>query len=158
MASTAAPTGRLEAYVETDASPEQIHHLLSCMPDHVHDDSPEKILGCDLVRGDFGTPGCVVTWRYMLDGKAEKTKAAYETIDYESKSVTFKVLEGDMKEEFKSFVKTMQASAKNDGSKGSIVHWTVEYEKRHDGVGEPYSLLQLFVEVARDMGAYLKEK
>ncbi|KAK8546834.1 hypothetical protein V6N13_093876 [Hibiscus sabdariffa] len=142
MASTAAPTGRLEAYVETDASPEQIHHLLSCMPDHVHDDSPEKILGCDLVR----------------DGKAEKTKAAYETIDYESKSVTFKVLEGDMKEEFKSFVKTMQASAKNDGSKGSIVHWTVEYEKRHDGVGEPYSLLQLFVEVARDMGAYLKEK
>ncbi|KAL4366559.1 hypothetical protein GQ457_05G035650 [Hibiscus cannabinus] len=145
MAPTAAPTGRLGAYVETDASPEQIQHLLSCMPDHVHDTSPEKILGCDLVRGDFGTPGCIITWRYMLD--------------YESKSVTFKVLEGDVMQEFMSFVKTMQASAKSDGSKGSIVHWTVEYEKRHHGVGEPYSLLQLFVEVSGDMGAYLvKEK
>ncbi|KAK8674626.1 hypothetical protein V6N13_032735 [Hibiscus sabdariffa] len=143
MAPTAAPTGRLGAYVETDASPEQIQHLLSCMPDHVHDTSPEKILGCDLVR----------------DGKAEKTKATYETIDYESKSVTFKVLEGDVMQEFMSFVKTMQASAKSDGSKGSIVHWTVEYEKRHDSVGEPYSLLQLFVEVSGHMGAYLvKEK
>ncbi|CAN7123048.1 unnamed protein product [Brassica rapa subsp. narinosa] len=39
-----------------------------------------------------------------------------------------RIIEGDLRKEYKNFVLTIQATPKHEGS-GSIVHWHIEYEK-----------------------------
>ncbi|MBA0550873.1 hypothetical protein Golob_021783 [Gossypium lobatum] len=149
--------GKLETDVEIDISPEKFHHMWCHRPHHVHHTSSEKVQGCDLHEGEFGTPGVVICWRYVHDGKAKTAKQVVEVMDHEKKSITFKMLEGDLMEEYKSFVITIQTSPNSDG-KGSIVHWTLDYEKLHEGIGHPESLLQFFIELTADMAAHLRKE
>ncbi|MBA0819575.1 hypothetical protein Gohar_021113, partial [Gossypium harknessii] len=116
MASSAL-TGKLEADVEIKASPEQFHEMFAHKPHHVHHTCYDKIQGCDLHE----------------DGKAKKAKEVVEAVDSDKNLVTFRVIEGDLMEEYKSFVITIQVSPKSEGS-GSVVHWTLEYEKLHGGI------------------------
>ena len=70
--------------------------------------------------------------------------------------MTFKVLEGDILKDHKSFKITMQGIPK--GKEKSVVHWTLEYEKKHDKlIPNSYesSVMQLCVDVAKDLGAHL---
>ncbi|KAK8567550.1 hypothetical protein V6N13_105510 [Hibiscus sabdariffa] len=143
-------TGKLEF----DATAEQFHHMWAHRPHHVHHTSYEKIQGCDLVEGEFGKPGVIVFWKYVHDGKAKTAKDVIEEVDDENKLIRFKTLEGDLMEEYKSFVITIQTLPNKDG-KGCIVHWTLEHEMLHQGIGHPESLRPFFIELTGDMGAYL---
>ncbi|XVE74684.1 hypothetical protein DITRI_Ditri12bG0037000 [Diplodiscus trichospermus] len=153
MASSAL-SGKLEIDVEIKASAETFHDMFSNRPHHVHRTNYEKVQGCDLHEGDFGTVGSIVCWKYVHDGKAKTAKQVIEAVDPEKNSITFKMLEGDLMEEYKSFLITIQASPKSEGE-GSIVHWTLEYEKLHEGIAHPETLLQFFFELSKDMGDYL---
>ncbi|TYH25591.1 hypothetical protein ES288_A03G181500v1 [Gossypium darwinii] len=115
-------TGKLEADVDIKASPEQFHEMFAHKPHHVH----HKIQGCDLHE----------------DGKAKKAKEVVEAVDPDKNLITFRVIEGDLMEEYKSFVAMILVSPKSEDS-GSIVHWTLEYEKLHDGIAHPETLRQL---------------
>ncbi|MBA0819574.1 hypothetical protein Gohar_021112, partial [Gossypium harknessii] len=102
--------------------------------------------GCDLHEGEWGKVGTIVHWSYVhgkqvvcLDGKAKKAKEVVEAVDSDKNLVTFRVIEGDLMEEYKSFVITIQVSPKSEGS-GSVVHWTLEYEKLHGGIAHPETL------------------
>ncbi|MBA0738803.1 hypothetical protein Gogos_012125 [Gossypium gossypioides] len=64
---------------------------------------------------------------------AKKVKKLVEAVEHDKNLVTFRVIEGDLMEEYRSFVVTIQVSPKSEGS-GSIVHWTLEYDKLHDGI------------------------
>ncbi|XWS22847.1 hypothetical protein CRYUN_Cryun29cG0071100 [Craigia yunnanensis] len=152
MASSAL-TGKLETDVEIKASPEQFHDMFSNKPHHVHHTCNDKIQGCDLHEGDWGTVGSIVFWNYVHDGEAKVAKELVEAIDPENNSITFRVIEGDLLKEYKSFVIHIQASPKNGG--GSIVHWTLEYEKLHDGIGHPETLVQFLADVSKDIDAHL---
>ncbi|KAK8582986.1 hypothetical protein V6N13_069752 [Hibiscus sabdariffa] len=149
-------TGKLEFDIRIDATPEQFYHMWAHRPHHVHHTSSEKVQGCDLHDGEFGTPGVIICWRYVHDGKAKIAKQEVEKIDHENKSITFKMLEGDLMEEYKTFLISIQAlpPPKEDG-KGCIAHWTLEYEMLHEGVGHPETLRQFFIELTEDMGAHL---
>ncbi|MBA0754020.1 hypothetical protein Gogos_020072, partial [Gossypium gossypioides] len=70
---------------------------------------------------------------------AKKAKEVVEAVDPDKNLVTFRVIEGDLMEEYKSFVITIQVSPKSEGS-GSVVHWTLEYEKLHGGIAHPETL------------------
>ena len=69
--------------------------------------------------------------------------------------MTYSVLEGDLMEHFKSFVGTIIANPKPDGSEGSVVHWTMEYEKHHEEIIDPHTLLQFAVDLAKDIDAHI---
>ncbi|KAK8363567.1 hypothetical protein V6Z12_A03G170500 [Gossypium hirsutum] len=73
---------------------------------------------------------------------AKKAKEVVEAVDPDKNLITFRVIEGDLMEEYKSFVAMILVSPKSEDS-GSIVHWTLEYEKLHDGIAHPETLLQL---------------
>ena len=64
MASSAL-TGKLETDVEIKASPEQFHDMFSNKPHHVHHTCNDKIQGCELHEGDWGTVGSIVFWNYV---------------------------------------------------------------------------------------------
>lgn len=81
-------------------------------------------------------------------------KERIESIDPENNRVTYRVLEGDVMNEYKSFVITLQVTPK-EGEPGSVVHWHFEYEKINEEVAHPETLLQFAVEVSKELDAHL---
>ncbi|MBA0711692.1 hypothetical protein Golax_010847, partial [Gossypium laxum] len=43
------------------------------------------------------------------------------------------MIEGDLMKEYKSSIVTIEVSPKCEGN-GSIMHWTLEYEKMYNGI------------------------
>ncbi|KAK8526240.1 hypothetical protein V6N13_017292 [Hibiscus sabdariffa] len=147
-------TGKLEVDVEIKASPEQFHDMFTNKPHHVHHTCKDKIQGCDLLEGEWGKVGTIIHWNYVHDGKAKKAKEVIEAVDPDKNMITFRVIEGDLMEEYKTFLLTIQVSPKSEGT-GSVVHWTLEYEKLHDGIDHPETMLQFVKDVSEDIDAHL---
>ncbi|KAF2594789.1 hypothetical protein F2Q70_00045229 [Brassica cretica] len=138
--------GIIETTVEIKSSPEKLHDMFVGKKHHIPSASPSFVHGCELHEGEMGQVGSVVTWNYF-HGKIE-------SIDPENNSVTYRVLEGDVMNEYKSFVITLQVTPK-EGEPGSVVHWHFEYEKINEEVAHPETLLQFAVEVSKELDAHL---
>ncbi|EOY01015.1 hypothetical protein QUC31_013998 [Theobroma cacao] len=149
-------TGKLEGDVEIKASAEKFHDMFCNKPHHVSNTCSEKVQGCELHDGDWGTEGSIICWSYVHDGEAKKAKQVIEAIDSEKNSITFRMIEGDLMKEYKSFVIKFQATPKSEGE-GSIVHWTFEYEKLHEGIAHPETLLEFLLSVSKDISAHLTQ-
>ncbi|OMO99720.1 hypothetical protein COLO4_13129 [Corchorus olitorius] len=134
-------TGKLETDVEIKASAKDFHDMFWSKPHHVSNTCNDKIHACDLHEGEYGKVGSIVVWHYTH-------------VDEANNAITFRVIEGDLMKEYKTFVIHIQASAKSDGN-GCIVHWILEYEKLHKGVDHPETLLQFVADVSRDIDAHL---
>ncbi|KAF2316805.1 hypothetical protein GH714_042146 [Hevea brasiliensis] len=146
--------GKLEADVEVNAPADQFHDVFSCRPHHVSIMSPEKIQGCELHEGEWGKEGTVVCWNYFHDGSPKIAKEIIEAIDDVNFSTTFKVVEGDLLKDYKSFKLIVQATPKE---KGSLVHWTLEYEKINENTPDPNTLLEFVVHCSKDIAAHLTQ-
>ena len=66
-------------------------------------------------------------------------KERIEEVDPETNLISFRVIEGDLMKEYKSFLATIQVAPKHGGT-GSIVHWHFEYEKISEEVAHPQTL------------------
>ncbi|KAL1189913.1 MLP-like protein 34 [Cardamine amara subsp. amara] len=146
---------KLETNVEIKASAGQFHHIFTERPHHVSTATPRHIQGCDLHEGDWGKVGTIVIWNYVHDGVAKVAKERIEAVEPEKNLITFRVLEGDLMKEYKSFVITIQVTPAKHGGPGSIVHWHLEYEKISDEVAHPETLLQFCVEMSKEVDEYL---
>ncbi|KAL0700753.1 hypothetical protein Bca4012_056875 [Brassica carinata] len=149
--------GKLETDVEIKASAGQFHHMFAGRPHHVSKASPGKIKGCDLHEGDWGKVGSIVYWNYVHgneDGEAKVAKERIKAVEWEKNLITFRVIEGDLMKEYKSFLITIQVTPKHGGP-GSIVHWHLKYEKISDEVAHPETLRQFFVEVSKEIDGHL---
>ncbi|CAN6844467.1 unnamed protein product [Brassica oleracea] len=162
---TSSLVGKLETDVEIKASAGQFHHMFTGKPHHVSKASPGNIQGCDLHEGDWGKPGSIILWNYVhgkltllyifsLYGEAKVAKERIEAVEPEKNLITFRVIEGDLMKEYKSFLLTIQVTPKHGGA-GSIVHWHLEYEKISDEVAHPETLLQFCVEVSKEIDEHL---
>ncbi|KAG5236800.1 Csf-2 family protein [Salix suchowensis] len=135
--------GEMEAEVELKVSAETFHDVFSCRPHHVSNMSPAKVQNADLNEGDWGKPGTVISWSYMGFLRLVRTL----TIDDVKLSTTFKVIGGDITTEFKEFKFTVQAV----GEGSCLAHWTVEYEKLNENVPDPRAMLELFIDISKDI-------
>ncbi|KAL1189911.1 MLP-like protein 34 [Cardamine amara subsp. amara] len=156
MATTNASTlvGKLETEVEIKASAGKFHHMFTGRPHHVSNASPGNIQGCDLHEGDWGKVGSIIFWNYVHDGEEKVAKERIEAVNPEKNLITFRVIDGDLMKEYKSFLLTIQVTPKH-GGQGSIVHWHLEYEKINDEVAHPETLLQFCVEVSKEIDEHL---
>ncbi|CAE5963733.1 unnamed protein product [Arabidopsis arenosa] len=158
MAEASSLVGKLETEVEIKASAGKFHHIFAERPHHVSKATPDKIHGCELHEGDWGKVGSIVNSSsgntFMANGKVSVAKDTIEAVDPEKNLITFKVLEGDLMKEYKSFAFTIQVTPKQGGS-GSIVHWHLDYEKISEEVAHPETLLQLCVEISKEIDEHL---
>ncbi|KAI9080463.1 hypothetical protein K1719_037577 [Acacia pycnantha] len=147
---------KVETDVHIKASPEKFHDVFCNRTHHIANVCPEKIQGVDLHEGEWGTEGSTVFWNYVHDGKACVAKEVVEAIDREKNKIVFKVIEGDLLDDYKSFrfiVEVSEATAQN----GSVVHWTMEYEKLKNHVPDPHTLMQLAIDVSNDIDSHLSQ-
>ncbi|KAK4433006.1 MLP-like protein 28 [Sesamum alatum] len=141
-------TGKLVAATEFKAGGDVFHELFGHKPHHVSTTSPDKVQGCDLHEGEFGQVGSIICWKYTHDGKEKIAKQHIQTIDEEKKLIEFKMLEGDLMEEYKTFLITLHIETKGDID---LVTWTLEYEMLNEDVEHPISLLSFFIDLTKDI-------
>ncbi|CAH8308445.1 unnamed protein product [Eruca vesicaria subsp. sativa] len=146
--------GIIETTVEVKSSPEKLHGMLVGKKHHMPNAAPSLIQGCELHEGEIGQVGSIVTWNYFHDGEARVLKERIESIDAENNRATYRVLEGDLMNEYKSFLVTFQVTPK-EGEPGSVLHWHFEYEKINEEVAHPETLLQFAVEVSKEIDGHL---
>ncbi|KZV13991.1 kirola-like [Dorcoceras hygrometricum] len=141
-------TGKLSAQIEYKSSGDVFHEVFKSMPHEVSKMSPELIQGCDLHEGELGTEGSVIVWKYTHDGKERVAKEIVESIDEEKRSIKFRVIEGDLLELYKTLTLTFHVD-----KHGAIdlVTWILEYEKLHEDVDDPLTLLGFVIKVTNDI-------
>ena len=76
---------------------------------------------------------------------------AIEAIDEAKKSITFKMIEGDLMEFYKTFIATVHVEALGQSS---LIAWTIEYEKRSENVPDPNTLMELALNITKDIEAH----
>ncbi|KAA8529040.1 hypothetical protein F0562_033472 [Nyssa sinensis] len=141
-------TGKLVRQTEIRSDGNVFHEIFKSRPHHISKMSPDNIQGVDLHEGDWGTVGSVILWNYTHDGKEKIAKERIEAIDEENKSVTFKVIEGDLKELYMTFIITVHVDTKGENN---IVTWTFEYEKLNEDVPDPNTLMDFVIHVTKDI-------
>ncbi|KAF4355772.1 hypothetical protein F8388_019171 [Cannabis sativa] len=154
MSSSSDLIGKLETNIEIKAPAEKFHHIFKHTPHNVSNHT-ENFHGCELHEGEWGTVGSTICWDYFHDGKRRVSKQIVEAIDDEKNSITFKLIEGDLMEHYKSFKIILVVTPKANEGEGSIVHWRFEYEKHHDEIIDPHTLLDLANEVTQDLATHL---
>ncbi|KAF8407639.1 hypothetical protein HHK36_006772 [Tetracentron sinense] len=120
-----------------------ISHLVDVLPDHYK--------GMEVVEGDGKTEGSVRHWNFHL-GTPMVVKERIGAIDDENKSITFCVFEGDINTHYSTFNATMQVCTEGDGS---LVKWSLEFEKTNEEVPHPEHFMELFEKITKEMDAHL---
>ncbi|KAF8046889.1 hypothetical protein N665_3352s0002 [Sinapis alba] len=107
-------------------------------------------------KSDLSSTGTTFMIKYIIDsdGEARAAKEKIEAVEPEKNLITFRVIEGDLMKEYKSFVITIQVTPKHGGA-GIVVHWCFEYEKINEEVAHPETLLQFAVEMSKEIDEHL---
>ncbi|XP_010461298.1 PREDICTED: MLP-like protein 168 [Camelina sativa] len=142
----------VEVDVEIKSTADKFH-MFARRSQHVSK-ATRYIQGCDLLEGEWGKIGSILLWKLTPDGEPRVSKDRIEAMDVENNVIQWRVLEGPLKKEYKSFLKTMKVSPKKGGP-GSVVKWNMRYERLNENVAHPESLLHFFVEVIKDIDQFL---
>ncbi|PWA61865.1 kirola [Artemisia annua] len=102
--------------------------------------APEYFKSCKLQEGEWGAIGSIINWNYVIDGKSQVITHNIDAMDEKNKSLSFKVLNGDLLKFYKSFKAYLQVDGNTESS---TVTLTFEYEKMNEDVPDPDSLLEL---------------
>ncbi|XP_038904971.1 MLP-like protein 43 [Benincasa hispida] len=146
---------KLETDVDIEAPAWKFHEIIHKNPHHMSNIASDKIQSCELHEGEWGKVGSILYWNYVHDGKACVAKDVIEAVDEENNSITWKMIEGDLLELYKSFRITIQCTPKD---KGSVIHYTLEYEKPHEDIQDSHGLLELCASMSKDIDAHLMGK
>ncbi|KMT03093.1 hypothetical protein BVRB_8g196510 [Beta vulgaris subsp. vulgaris] len=141
---------KLEGEVEIrESAADVLHDILSSKPHHVSHAASHFVQAVDLHEGDHGKVGCTTVWNYTLGGKSCVAKSILEEIDEEKKYVRYRVIEGDLLDEYKTLTGEFHVIPKDE--KTSIGTWTLKYEKQHPGIPEPSELLDSWLAATKDL-------
>nr|XP_007148876.1 hypothetical protein PHAVU_005G021700g [Phaseolus vulgaris]ESW20870.1 hypothetical protein PHAVU_005G021700g [Phaseolus vulgaris] len=125
-----------EKYIETKvhlkASAQQFYDVFCNRPHHIANILPKK-----------------------YNEKKYVAKEVVEGINKENCKLSFKVLEGDLLGLYKSFKTDFQVTPKGNGS---VVQWTLVFEKQENHIPDPHTLLQLVVEMSKNIDSYLTQE
>ncbi|CAK9157593.1 unnamed protein product [Ilex paraguariensis] len=152
--------GKLVAQTEIMSDGDVFHEIFRYRPHHI------KNLNGELwALSSFGTTPMIRPFTIALpfnhtrpfrifrsiDGKEKVAKKIIQAIDEEKKSVTFKLIEGDLMELYKTFIATVHVDTKGENI---LVTWTFEFEKLNEGVEDPNTLMDLCLAITKDIEAY----
>lgn len=97
----------------------------------------------------------MVTGKHLdVDGQAKVAKERIELVEPEKKLVKFRVIEGDLMDDFKSLLITIQVTPEQGGL-GSVVKLHFDYEKIDENVVHPETLLPFFVQMIKEIDQHL---
>ncbi|KAH0918156.1 hypothetical protein HID58_025816 [Brassica napus] len=115
--------GEIETSIEIKAPAQKYYHMLTGKPKDLPEASPDNLQRCDVLEGEPGKVGRILSWNYNL--------------------IVARVIGGDLMKEFKNFFLTIQATPKQR-EPGSVVKCHLRYERIDKRVADPEDILVLF--------------
>ncbi|KAK4423443.1 MLP-like protein 28 [Sesamum alatum] len=97
----------------------------------------------------WGTAGSVISWNFTKDGEKKVVKEMIEAVDDEKRSMTFKVIEGDLLLAYNIFKLSFKVDSKPGGD--NVVTWTIEFEKKNESVPEPSTFLDFCCSATKEV-------
>ncbi|XP_026438278.1 major latex protein 15-like [Papaver somniferum] len=122
-----------------------------------HEDVPKAIphifSAVKVVDGHGTTSGCVKHWDYIHEGKREFVHEK-TTYDDETRTICHSAFRGDVMKAYKKFDPILVVKPKANGH-GSIVSWTINYEKINEDSPVPISYLGFFQSSIDDLNSHI---
>ncbi|XP_022882075.1 kirola-like [Olea europaea var. sylvestris] len=140
--------GKLVSQIDIKSDGNLFYQIFRERPYDTSVTSPGMIHRVDLHCGEWGTVGSVTLWKFILDGNERVSKEMIEAIDDERKTVTYKVIEGDLAELYKTFKYIIIVDSNGDRS---LITWTLEYEKKNENVPDPNTMMALCLALTKDI-------
>ncbi|MCD7446138.1 hypothetical protein HAX54_041523 [Datura stramonium] len=143
--------GKLVSEINIKCDGDVFHEIFRDRPHHISSMCPDKVQNVSIHEGEWGTVGSINFWNYTHDGKEKVARHLVEAIDEKKKMVKVKVVEGDILEEYKSFFFTVYVERKGEEN---LVTWIMEYEKKNVSVPDPHTLMELCLNMTKDIETY----
>ncbi|KAK4373353.1 hypothetical protein RND71_008740 [Anisodus tanguticus] len=140
--------GKLIASVEVKCGGHSVHDIFHTNTHHIANISPSKVQHFEIHEGETIKAGSIVSWKYNDDGKDKISKQLIEAVDLETKSITWKVIGGDLLELYNSF--TIITSCDHHWTT-----WTFVYEKKTEDIPEPLAFLGFALHVTKEIEGHL---
>ncbi|KAL0446770.1 UNVERIFIED_CONTAM: Kirola [Sesamum latifolium] len=141
--------GKLVTQISIKVDGDLFFHLFKHKLHHITNICPQKIQSVNLISGQWGTVGSVISWNYIKDGASFTAKEIIEAVDEEKRSITYKVIEGDLMAYYNIFKLTF--SVDSNGELDNVVRWSLEYEKKNESVPEPWTFLDFCVTATKEI-------
>ncbi|KAI3910339.1 hypothetical protein MKW92_000848 [Papaver armeniacum] len=150
---------QLEVEIKCKSSAERFYALMTRDAPKLPKYAPQSILNVQVFPRDGEVRvGSIFVWEYVPSDKPyvalsiEKVTA----IDPKNLSITTTVLEGDLRNDYTSFVITLAITPiKGDGNYDFIVKWVVRYEKANEDVPDPTNLMIFLEDFTKELDSNL---
>ncbi|XP_055801557.1 kirola-like [Solanum dulcamara] len=143
--------GKLIASMEVKCGGHSIHDFFHTNTHQIANISPTFINRYEVHEGEIGKVGRVVNMKYNEAGQEKTVKCVIEAIDRYNKSISRKVIAGDLLEFYSSL--TLVSSCEQQW-----ITWTLEYEKKIEDNPEPLNFLGFVLNVTKDVESHLLKK
>ncbi|RZC44480.1 hypothetical protein C5167_037427 [Papaver somniferum] len=154
---------QLEVEIKCKSSAERFYTLLTRDAPKLPKYAPQSILRVQVLPRDGEVRvGSIFVWEYVPRDKPSAALSIEKVtaIDPKNLSITTTVLEGDLRNDYTSFVITLAITpTKRDGNYNFIVKWVVQYEKANEDVPDPTYFMIFLEEFTKELdGNLLKEE
>ncbi|XP_022775862.1 MLP-like protein 43 [Durio zibethinus] len=160
-------TGKLKAEVEVKAPADKFFSIVRSESHQIPNATSDKIHNVEMHEGDWEADGSIKLGKYTVGKKtliqpflntkqvehilyidflvfssvriSENVSETIEAVDDRNKSVTCNALDGNVAKYYKTFKGTVIVTA---SGQGSLVKWTLIYEKQNQNVPDPKKYLE----------------
>ncbi|XVF43607.1 hypothetical protein PTKIN_Ptkin02bG0053300 [Pterospermum kingtungense] len=143
---------KMDCQVEIKSPADKFYDAFKSKTQQIPKMSNEVVTGVKLVQGDWESVGSVKQWSFVAGGKSMTAKVIVENRDDKNKTIVIRVVEGDMMDSYKSWKATLNVTPKGEGS---LVKWTMEYEKLNESIPDPVIYADFYINCTKNLDAYL---
>ncbi|CAJ1958849.1 unnamed protein product [Sphenostylis stenocarpa] len=147
-------TQKMESKVNIKVSAEKLYDVFCNKTHQIGNIFPEKVQSVEIYEGEWGNEGSIIAWKILFEGKAWVVKEVIESIDKKNHKITFKVIDGNLLEHYKSFKYILQVTPLE---KGGVANLALEYEKQNDQTSDPHIMLKFSTDVLEKVNDSLSE-
>ncbi|KAF5200249.1 Mlp-like protein [Thalictrum thalictroides] len=146
--------GRLEVEVETKSSADKIWEAIKETPTLFPKIFPDRYKSVEVLEGDGKNVGSVLLMNFVESTPGVTfSKDRIDEADEATKSLAYTVIEGEILAVYTTFKAKLQVVPKGDGS---LVKWSLEYEKANEEVPEPNFIKDFATQTFKGLDAHFQ--
>ncbi|XP_012460638.1 kirola [Gossypium raimondii] len=144
---------RMECQLEIKSSADKFFDAYKTKAQLMPKMANQVVRDVKLVEGSgWDSEGSVRQWYFVAAGKLETCKEMMEKVNDKDRTIVYKLVEGEIMKAFKSWNSILNVMPMGEGS---LVKWTMEFEKQNDDVPDPVKYGEFLTTWAKNVDTYL---
>ncbi|MBA0572500.1 hypothetical protein Golob_002838 [Gossypium lobatum] len=144
---------RMECQLEIKSSADKFFDAYKTKAQLMPKMANQVVRDVKLVEGNgWDSEGSVRQWYFVAGGKLETCKEMMEKVNDKDRTLVYKLVEGEIMKAFKSWNSILNVMPMGEGS---LVKWTMEFEKQNDDVPDPVKYGEFLTTWAKNVDTYL---